>query len=422
MSVYGVNPPPCVIVLGAEAENDQVTPIVSKYAKTIRGGLDPQPRWLSWDAVVAIGYPHLPLDTALRVVQVGGGQAAGAYVQRSSTRTMYHYPRRYIEPGHELVIPANLSDARRDLVKRHLIPALPDAPSNRSVFHRPPGADDDNWVPILENADGNAIAVIYRPHAGASEVWYLPEEAIDILDPALHLAFGEWNSQDPKRFPSSPKWTSDVRWMSAHQQKQIEAVRAEIEEAREQVVLLTASIEFGEVKLDELMRDAEQSPQRRLLTDNDDSLVEAVMYALRKFGFVVVDLDKQLSEGEPRMGDLSVSDEDWTAIAEVKGYTKGAKSNDLLTVGRHRRVYEKKHGDVQRMWYVANPFRLDSPDGRPKILDGADEHIADFAHDDGSVIDTRDLFDLLKRVDTGDLTPESAREALKEAKGRLQLD
>ncbi|MEU6587464.1 hypothetical protein [Nocardia sp. NPDC046763] len=46
------------------------------------------------------------------------------------------------------------------------------------------------------------------------------------------------------------------------------------------------------------------------------------------------------------------------------------------------------------MWHVANSFRLNSPEGRPKILDGADERIEDFAQDDGLVIDTRDLFDL----------------------------
>ncbi|MGW0358515.1 hypothetical protein ACWDXV_30355 [Nocardia nova] len=94
-------------------------------------------------------------------------------------------------------------------------------------------------------------------------------------------------------------------------------------------------------------------------------------------------------------------DGDWTTSAEVKGYTKGAKSNDLSTVGRHRRVYEKKHQDVQRMWYVANSFRLDSPDSRPKILDSADEHIDDFAQDDGLAIDSRVLFDLLMLVETG---------------------
>lgn len=57
--------------------------------------------------------------------------------------------------------------------------------------------------------------MIYRPHLEAREVWYLPEQAIDALHPVLHLAFEEWNTQDPKRFPSSPKWVSDVRWVSA---------------------------------------------------------------------------------------------------------------------------------------------------------------------------------------------------------------
>ncbi|EME18523.1 hypothetical protein G419_16610 [Rhodococcus triatomae BKS 15-14] len=270
--------------------------------------------------------------------------------------------------------------------------------------------------------DGHAIAVIYRPPAGgAREVWYLPGQAIGALDPVLHLAFEEWNAQDPKRFPSSPKWASDVRWMSVRQQEQIESVRAQIDAAREEIARLTDTITAGEVKLDDLQRDTEQSPQRRLLTDHDNSLVGAVLYALTTLGFVVVDLDKQVAEGEPKMGDLSVADDDWMAVVEVKGYTKGAKANDLLTVARHRRVYEKKYRDVQRMWYVANSFRIDSPDSRPGILDGSDEHIEDFAQDDGLAIDTRDLFDLLKQVESGILDPAAARETLKTQTGRFHL-
>ncbi|MCP2278679.1 hypothetical protein APR09_004261 [Nocardia amikacinitolerans] len=261
--------------------------------------------------------------------------------------------------------------------------------------------------------------MVCQPHCVALEVWYLPEEAIDVLDAVLHLAFEEWNAQDSKLFPSSPKWTTDVRWMSAEQQKQIESVGAKIDAARREVIRLTATIEVSEVELDKLIKDAEQAPQRQLLTDNDETLVEAVMYTLTELGFDVVDLDKQLAEGEPRMGDLSVSDGDWAAVAEVKGYIKGAKSNDLLTVAKHRRLYEKTHPDVQRMWYIVNSFRLDSPDSRPKILDGADDHIEDFAQDDGLVIDTRDLFDLLKQFQKGDLAAEFVREALKAATGRF---
>ncbi|MGK8559474.1 hypothetical protein [Nocardia gipuzkoensis] len=416
MNSLGVKPPPCVIVGGAEDQIDRVMSVVSKYAKTVRRGLEPEPRWSSWHALVAIGELSLPLNCDLRVVQVGG-RAIGVFEAPGSNR--YQRPDQYSMPGHELVIPPNLSDARADFVKRHLVPALPDEPFERRVVERPPSADDDNWVPLLENADGKPIAVIYRPQRGAREVWYLPEQAISILDRAIHLAFEEWNGEDPKLFPSSPKWTSDVRWMPAEQQTQIEAVRARIDEARREVETLTASIAANEVELDKLTRDLERSPQRQLLTDNDETLVQAVMHTLTGLGFDVVDLDSQLAEGEPRMGDLSVSDGDWTAIAEVKGYTKGAKSNDLLTVAKHRRVYEKTHPDVQRMWYVVNSFRLDSPDSRPKILDGADEHVEDFAHDDGLVIDTRDLFDLLKQMKTGDLAAESAREALKAATGRF---
>lgn len=92
-----------------------------------------------------------------------------------------------------------------------------------------------------------------------------------------------------------------------------------------------------------------------------------------------------------------------------------------MAVARHRRVYEQKHRRVQRMWYVANSFRLDDPGSRPRILDGADEHVEDFAQDDGLAIDTRDLFDLLKQVESGQLDAAAAREKLKTQTGRLSL-
>lgn len=372
--------------------------------------------------MVSIGAPSKELSGGLRVLQVGGA-ATGYYVREWHNQTTYAmYPQQYLQAGHELVIPSGLSAERAEFVKRYLIPTLPEQSFRRSVFEQPAGADGDNWTPLLENADGYAIAVIYQPHKGAHEVWYLPEKAIDVLEPALDLAFAEWNTQDPKRFPASPNWTSDARWMSAQQQREIEVVRTGIDVARTQVAELNAVIETAEITLDSLIRDSAKSPQRRLLTDNDATLVDAVQHALTEFGFTVVDLDEQLSPGEPRMGDLSVSDGDWTAIAEIKGYTKGAKSNDLLTVGRHRRVYEKKNRDVQRMWYIANSFRLDDPSSRPQILDGADEHTEDFARDDGLAIDTRDLFDLLKQIESGQLEATSAREALKSQTGRLTLD
>ncbi|MET7770194.1 hypothetical protein [Nocardia sp. NPDC005366] len=421
MSVVGAYPPPCVLISGAEAVLDQVEPIVRKYTQSVRRGLEPEPRWLSWDALVAIGTPSLPLNCNLRVIQVGG-DAAGAYVEKSPGSTRYHYPERVDRSGHELRIPQGLSDARREFVKRYLIPVLPKEPFTRSVFVPPPGTDSNNWIPILGSVDGDPIAVIYRPHEGAREVWYLPEQAIDVLEPALNLAFQEWHGQDRTRFPSSPTWTSDVRWMSLQDEVQIEGLRTEIAEAHAELARLTARIGVSEVNLDGLIRDAGRSPQRRLLTDHDDALVDAVTHALTELGFDVTNLDRQLAEGQAKQSDLSVTEGDWTAMVEVKGYTKGAKSNDLLAVGRHRRIYERAHKEVQRMWYIANAFRLDPPASRPNILDGADEHVTEFAQDDGLIIDTRELFDMIKRVEMGGLTAESARAILKAATGRLQLD
>ncbi|MFM9262212.1 hypothetical protein ACKAMS_26590 [Rhodococcus sp. 5A-K4] len=52
-----------------------------------------------------------------------------------------------------------------------------------------------------------------------------------------------------------------------------------------------------------------------------------------------------MSEGVAKTADLLVSEDDWSAIVEVKGYAKGTKSNDLMDVMKHRWAYERRHGN-----------------------------------------------------------------------------
>lgn len=372
--------------------------------------------------MVTIGRSQLPDSCEIRVIQIGESPL-GSFQQKISNTTHTIILQEIWTPGHELRIPGGLSEAQADLVNRHIIPLLPKFPDRRPVLTKPTFVADERWLPLLENADGQAIAVLYRPHRGAREVWYFPEEASDAMEAILRVAFTEWNTQDPRRFPSSPDWTSNVRWMSAAQHEQVLAVQAKINHASKQVEHWTSEVREAEVKLDELSGDIGQSPQRKLLMATDDDLVQAVAYAFKALGFNVVDLDEQTEEGKAKTADLSVSEDDWTAIVEVKGYTKGAKSNDLMDVIKHRRSYERRYrSDVQNMWYVANIFRNQSPESRPKIFAGADDQLSSFADPDGLAIDTRELFDLLKQVESDELSADSARAVLKNSTGRFICD
>lgn len=411
---------------------DRISAAVSKYTESIAPVVS-SVRWKSWDSIVTIGKPYylnnLPDSREVRVVQIGGsplgsfrGSTGGSssISPASSRPDSYNVLRPVFRPGHELLIPQGLSEERANLVKRHIIPLLPLYPEVRAVLRQPSLIADEEWLPLLENADGEAIAVIYRPHRGAREVWYFPEEADHALDAILRVAFTEWNAQDPNRFPSSPSWTSDARWMSAEQQQRVLTLRHEIDSAREHVDHWASVIRESEVKLDVLDGDVEQSPQRKLLMATGDDLVQAVAYALKAFEFDVVDLDELVTEGVAKTADLVVSEDDWIAIVEVKGYAKGAKSNDLMDVMKHRRAYERRYGcDAGNMWYVANIFRTQSPESRPEIFTGADDQLDSFADPDGLVIDTRELFDLLKQVESGDVSPASARAVLKNSTGRF---
>lgn len=420
--MFHVDAPPCVIVDG-DIIYEAVEPVVAKYAGTVRHSLWPEPRWQGWDALVVVGKlpSYIPRASHLRVVQLGG-QPIGTFAGKGGPRSNDYSISRNRTPGHELVIPHGLGDARTEFVKQHLIPILPEKPHDRSAIPKPVLATDEEWCPILENADGRAIAVVYRPHNYAQEVWYLPEEGTAVLDAVIALAFEEWSAQAPERFPSSPKWTTREQWMSAHHHQRICAAHEKTHQLENQIAQLTTEIETQETELEKIHDEAARSFHQRLLTEYDDALVDAVAQTLEVLGFAVVNLDKQLAPGEPKMGDLLVSEGEWKAVVEVKGYTKGAKANDLLTVNRHRRMYERKHDSVQGVWYVVNSWRLTSPDSRQKMLNGFDDHIEEFGQDDGLTVDTRDLFKLLKQVESDDLDAAEARKTLVAQTGRLVVD
>ncbi|WP_236580954.1 hypothetical protein, partial [Rhodococcus sp. T7] len=141
---------------------------VKKYANTTHEGLNPEPRWASWDALIVRGYTNLPDDSGLRVIQIGD-VGVGAFIEQTSAeggqpgwlgRETYHFVRREPKPGHEMRLPGGLSELRSDLVKRHLVTVLDPDVQSRSVVERPPVATDEEWVPLMALAE---TAQFYLP-------------------------------------------------------------------------------------------------------------------------------------------------------------------------------------------------------------------------------------------------------------------
>ena len=126
------------------------------------------------------------------------------------------------------------------------------------------------------------------------------------------------------------------------------------------------------------------------------------------------------------MEDLRLSDPDepaWTNITEVKGLTGGAKLSDLQRFGRYAGLFLRRTGEFPKSrWYLVNQFLGADPDTRPPPLVGAEDDVQVFAEDGGLVIDTRELFQLVRAVEQGRIDQAAARRLLRSSTGVFQFD
>jgi hypothetical protein len=173
-----------------------------------------------------------------------------------------------------------------------------------------------------------------------------------------------------------------------------------------------------EQRLAEARNRGEQG-HRRLLTASGDELVNEVERVLKLFEFDVVNVDKQLSKGEPKREDLRVSDADgWIALVEVKGPRGGAKVGDLIQLQQHLIMYQREfNSSPSATWYVVNQFPGHDPVRRPTVLDSDPEARRRFFDGSGVAIDTTALFRLAVAVTSGGLERDKARDMLKSSSG-----
>ena len=95
--------------------------------------------------------------------------------------------------------------------------------------------------------------------------------------------------------------------------------------------------------------------ERALMTAQSDELVHAVAKALRELGFIVTDMDQTASPRD-KLEDLRIEDPNqsgWIALAEIKGYTKGAKTEALTQFLRfHARYFQSTGKQPSASWYI----------------------------------------------------------------------
>ena len=109
---------------------------------------------------------------------------------------------------------------------------------------------------------------------------------------------------------------------------------------------------------------------RRVLWADGNELVAGVAGILSDLDFEVRDMDSERAPDTAKREDLRLTHDErpgWEAIAEVKGYTKGTKTNDARQIRDHRDRYIQETGRPPDLTlWVANPHRrVPDPSTRP---------------------------------------------------------
>lgn len=282
-------------------------------------------------------------------------------------------------------------------------------------------ASNAQLEPFIMTGDGKMLAGRYK-RSLTSEAWLLPSDISDII-PWIRAALAEWHSLAPDRFPSLPDWSETPEWMTA-EEKKLTARLTDISRKREEL-LAKLEEEEGEVRRELLAAQESASVyERALLTSQSEDLVKAVMRAFTEIGFAVTDADLEATPDD-HLEDLRVEDEKapgWVALVEVKGYTKGAKTEALTQFLRFNIRYQQRAGKVaDGSWYIVNQFLARDPSTRQPALHGKDDDISAFASAGGLVIDTVTLFKILQQIQNGLLDSGEARTILRSSTGRLDI-
>ena len=268
-------------------------------------------------------------------------------------------------------------------------------------------------TPFLLGPDDVVLAGSYPRNDDAS-VWLLPEDIPDLY-PWVIEALRDWHDLYPGRFPALPDWRESNDWRTATEV----AIAAAKDEHFEQFKAAYEAFLREQKAFEDQASDAKEAAdlyQRALLSADGPVLERAVEKAIRHLGFRVMDMDHVHPEGD-RREDLRVYDDedpDWVAIVEIKGGKGGAKENELHGIGKWATRFAVDEGrEPSAQWFVVNHQRFTDPSARPNPFGNKAAVAETFAQVEGSIIDTRALFDLLRLVEADPSLVPQARALLK---------
>ncbi|WP_332603353.1 hypothetical protein [Arthrobacter sp. S2(2024)] len=281
-----------------------------------------------------------------------------------------------------------------------------------------------NASTLVEEVAGRPLGLVRSTgRDGEAEWWVLPAVTTHRAT-WLAAAFALWKSKWPDEFPPAGYGALE-RWMTHAELEAAAAISAHEVETAAYLAKRTAELDVLRLAASEASNAAE-SGERTLLQAQGDELVGAVMSCLKDLGFEVFDSDAEAEANKAaKREDLRIKSErdaDWLSLVEVKGYaSRNAKTSDINQLARAAGFFESRTGDVpQAQWYVINAQFSLAPDERPIPLASSPEDVEEFAKDGGLVVDTRELFKLLRLVQSGAISQQDAQADLVHSTGTYE--
>lgn len=224
------------------------------------------------------------------------------------------------------------------------------------------------------------------------------------------------HESDPVRVPQAPPRLSQPSDWYTPQERVLADRIAEIESKFERMSKERDRLQ-GELTAEG--ERAEQGARLALYADGGD-LTAAVSELLTDLGFQVRDMDAEVEQWEPKREDLRLTlkgNPEWEAIVEVKGYTRGTRTNDGRQIREHRERYFAEEGRLPDLTvWLANPDRTSDPSSR--VAPG--RQVKEAADNVGAVhVLASDLYRQWVLVKTGKLDAQVVIESLVDAEPGL---
>ena len=425
--VIGRNPSPRILIRGF---TEEAAAGLAAIAPTV-GRVDhpDEVRQEEWDLLVTDRNVPRDLSKALFVLTIGADEQGFPDDLTDLNGQTSYVAHNRMTLATEFVVEPGLPPAIDALVRRSLVPTAQLLAKKRllKVIHEewrlqtlrfgptPPAVK-----PFLRTTEGLAIAGRFERRGGAAECWVLPFGCEPVEWTRVMLDF--LSARDPARFPRAADWTLDRRWWTDAEEAAQERLRQVVDD-RDQAMAAAERL-VGEAE--ETAAQATQQAiigERRLLSAQGHELLQAVTQALEQLGFAVEARDEQAAEGD-LLEDLRVRDAefpDWVAIAEVRGYRRGAQLADLNRLHARFRLRFVQEMDKlpDAMWYVVNHSIGTDPGTRQPALGSHPAGMELFAEDGGLVIESQFLYDLWMQVRKGAMTKDEGRLQIRESVGRF---